>query len=143
MFYILKSTYLYRSRGYFFKNNYFFCLQGRKHMDGYIYQCIQCPYTCETKARTLSHLHKHRRNHLCPECGYETRNKRLFKAHKNWHFNAVPTFKWNKCHYITHRKNNLELHTRIHLVQKLFNCELCPYLTSRKSNLKRHCMSKH
>ena len=79
----------------------------------------------------------------CPDCPYETTNKRYLNRHSSIHLAKAHTLKCPQCPYLARDQWHFNRHSMSHTDERPYPCALCPYTGRYSWRLKEHHQRHH
>ncbi|XP_005090096.1 zinc finger protein 26 [Aplysia californica] len=117
----------------------------RTHSSEKPFKCHICNYACKHKHYLKRHILTHDtsvgRDHICPTCGKGFRTRHTLVQHCKLH--GKKTFECNVCSASFGRKDYLEIHMRIHTLDKPYSCPVCSQSFAVSSNMNSHMRRIH
>uniref|UniRef100_A0A8D8Z329 Zinc finger protein 835 n=1 Tax=Cacopsylla melanoneura TaxID=428564 RepID=A0A8D8Z329_9HEMI len=113
----------------------------RQIVDGVVtYQCCHCPTRMKSFTALRDHMHRHAQEkpHVCSICQMEFPFARNLARHQNLEHRNVRIHDCNHCGQKFFKKQDLEVHVRIHTGERKFMCDECGASFTQWTSLKYH-----
>ena len=111
---------------------------------GDVFQCLACPFTCNTNADLMRHSQKHKgmKPYQCKICFKRFSQKGNLRPHMRLHERKEPHC-CEYCQKVFNHKSALMKHVREHESNRVIQCSLCHYTCDTLHKREQHELKEH